>query len=154
MVHFFYSGWHFCLAAAVYNHGAFGTHAPSRAHAVHRGVAAAYHCHAPACRRRCVISLATGPHKVDAGQIFVARQHADIVFARYAYKARQSGTGSHKQAAESVVEQVFVAESLAYNGVGMESDSSTAQAVQLGIDNGVWQAEFGYAVFQHAANFV
>ena len=36
----------------------------------------------------------------------------------------------------------------------MEADSRTAQAVQLGIDNGVWQTEFGYAVFQHAANFV
>ena len=30
-----------------------------------------------------------------------------------------------------VVEQVFVGESLTYNGVGMESDSRTAQAVQL-----------------------
>ena len=42
----------------------------------------------------------TGPHKVDAGQIFVARQHADVVFARYAHKARQSGSDNSSEAAE------------------------------------------------------
>ena len=46
---------------------------------VHRGVAAAYHCHAPARVGAGVSYPGDRLIRVDAGQIFVARQHADIV---------------------------------------------------------------------------
>ena len=97
--HFFFTGRHLGLAAAIENEGFARAQAQRRADGIERGVAAADHGDVLAAEIEhglVVLGELVGVHQVDAGQEFVGRIDAIEVFAGNAHELRKPGAGADK----------------------------------------------------------
>ena len=134
----------------------FGAQAQGRAGRVHRDVAAAHDAHLLAGVDRGEIILAPGLHQVVAGEELVGGEDAVEVLAGDVHELGQAGTGAHEDGFEAfVVHQGVDGDGTAHDDVGLDLDAERADGVDLVAQDLVFRkAEFGDAVFKHAAGFV
>ena len=154
MLHLFCAGRHLFFAAAVYNHGAFGSQTAGSTYRVHCSVATTYHSH-PAATKHGGIAFGVGSiHEVDARQVFVRRHDADEVLSGDIHKVGQSGSAGGKDTLEAFFMQVVVAYCLAHDAVFHEPYTHLAKALNLYVHYLVGQTELGDAILQYTTNLV
>ncbi len=154
MLHLFEAGGHLLFGAPIDDEHFLCAEPLCRAAGVHRRIASADHHHPlRLCYRRVAFGLA-GAHQVHARQVFVRRHHAHRILARYVHKVRQSRAGCHEYRFVSLLFQLRDGDGLAHHAVFHETDAYLPEVVDLHVHYRVGQAEFGDAVFQHAANLV
>ena len=94
-----------------------------------------------------------GAHQVDPGEVFVGAQHALEVLAGHVHEDRQPGADRDEDRVE-LLAQLGQGVRLADDRVRLDLDAVGDQPVDLGLDDGLGQAELGDAVDQHAARGV
>ena len=120
---------------------------------VHGHVAAADHDDALAMQDRRVGVGVPGAHQVDPGEVLVGAQHALQVLAGHVHEDRQPGADGDEDRVE-LFAQLGQGVGLADDGVRLDLDAVGDEAVDLGLDDGLRQAELRDAVDQHAAGGV
>ena len=153
MLYLFKTGRHLCLGTAV-DKSHVSTQALSRAAGVHSRVTTTDDHHLLTNINRSIGIGVSRIHEVDAGEVFVARHHVDVVLTRDVHEVGQSGSRTYKYTAEALILQVLHGDRLAHDAVGLEMNTHLAQVVDLHVYDAVGQSEFGNTIFQHAANFV
>ena len=100
--------------------------------------------------RRVIFGEQVGLHQVGAREELVCRVNAVQVLARYIEEVGESGARADEDGVVAFREQLVHRRSLAYDGVRLHLRAQLLHVIDLALDDGLGQTEFGDAVNEHA----
>src|ERR1700675_1316912 len=158
MLHFFSTGGHFGLAAAIENKSLAGAEAKSGADRVQCRVSAAddgYVFPGEIDHGFVVEGKFVRVHEIDAREEFVGGVDAIEVLARNSHELRQTGAGANEDSVKAFFLHQFVnSDGASDYHVGLEFHTHGAHVIDLLANDLLGEAELGNTVNQHSADFV